>query len=299
MAGQPPTFSRSQSSLLLLRWKWQWSFSLYTSCLVAGDQLVAAFRSLATTTGGQPSFAAFATAIAWVAPAASSRAAADDRPTDRPTDLSSDLGGDQVRQIAVESCCYYLRAPETNSSLLSGEGKHRERTSWRMGDSLKKFEAVVAVVFFRSWRTLRFLGEIRGRSGCFSSLSYPPRSFLLKQERKKEKYLVCLLLSSLLACMGEVTWMLHQALFQSQFHWRYLWILLSTWSWSFLVYLEGMLSSTNILPSRKGQVFGFFKMACLFFIFPLRYPPTYHGKIYFCQCFISSNALQLSKPFLK
>jgi hypothetical protein len=64
----------------------------------------------------------------------------------------------------------------------------------------------------------------------------------------------------LLACMGEVIWTLHQALFQSQFHWRYLWILLSTWSWSFLVYLEGMLSSTNIFPSRKGQVFGYFKM---------------------------------------
>lgn len=180
------------------------------------------------------------------------------RPTDRPT---LDLAGDQVRQIAVQSCCYYLRAPETtSSSLLSGEGKHRERTLWRMRDSLKKFEAVAAVVLFRSWRTLRFLGEIGGRSGCFSSFSYPPRSFLLKKERKKEKNLLCLLLSSLLACMGEVTWMLHQALFQSQFHWRYLWILSSTRGWSFLVYIEGMLSSTNTFPSRKGQVFGYFKM---------------------------------------
>jgi hypothetical protein len=76
-----------------------------------------------------------------------------------------------------------------------------------------------------------------------------------------------------------------------------LWILLRTRSWSFLVYLEGMLSSTNIFPSRKGQVFGYFKMS--FFIFPLWYPPTYHERIYLCQCFISSNALQLSQPFLK
>jgi hypothetical protein len=49
-----------------------------------------------------------------------------------------------------------------------------------MRDSLKKFEAVVAVVFSRSWKTLRFLGEIRGRSGCFSSFSSSR-----KKERKK------------------------------------------------------------------------------------------------------------------
>jgi hypothetical protein len=70
-----------------------------------------------------------------------------------------------------------------------------------MRDSLKKFEAVVAVVFFRSWRTLRFLGEIRGRSGCFSSLSYPPRSFLLKQERKKERKIPRLPPPFFLACL--------------------------------------------------------------------------------------------------
>jgi hypothetical protein len=101
------------------------------------------------------------------------------RPTDRPT---LDLAGDQVRQIAVESCCYYLRAPETtSSSLLSGEGKHRERTLWRMRDSLEKSEAVL-VAF----------------------LLFIPSSLFPSQERKKKKTnLLCLLVSSLLACMAK------------------------------------------------------------------------------------------------
>jgi hypothetical protein len=52
-------------------------------------------------------------------------------------------------------------------------------------------------------------------------VAFPPFHTLLAlsfSRKKKEKNLLYLLISSLLACMGEVTWMLHQALFQSQFH---------------------------------------------------------------------------------